>query len=407
MFTDLNIKFPYQSIKNCCKSSESKLSYDVVNNDKIDPFIENSEYLSRKADMIFLNQLPKHGCDTCIATEPNSLFRSWNEWEDREFDNDELVGLYRKDSLNLYELVLNSTCDLKCVYCGPNDSSSWALELGEKKREPTENWKKKVEHRLINHLKNKSYEEHPVYFFYFSGGEPTYNTETLDFINRIIQIVPKEKALIVISTNLNTKPAVYKKFMQMIDDNKDVVFVLDCSFEDIGDRCEAIRTGLNWERAMNNMDLALTKDNVYVRIAATPNLYSIPNTKQFLEYFVEKFKAAGKFIEENTELRKGILYTMFNANMVQESPLTPMSMPERYKETLDEAIEYCNEAGLLNYSKHLVHIKKLIGSKINENTADVVERKFNYFKEKRPEYDWDNLFPHVNEIVKELRGNNG
>ena len=50
--------------------------------------------------------------------------------------------------------------------------------------------------------------------------------------------------------------------MDMIDNHPNVNFALYCSFEDVGERCEAIRSGLNWDRAMQNFDGGLKRDNV-------------------------------------------------------------------------------------------------------------------------------------------------
>ena len=74
MFTDLNIKFPYESIKNCCKSCDTVTHYDEINHEGIDPFYQNTDHLARKADMLFMDRLPERGCKTCTKTEPNSLF---------------------------------------------------------------------------------------------------------------------------------------------------------------------------------------------------------------------------------------------------------------------------------------------------------------------------------------------
>lgn len=124
MFTNLNIKIPYQSIKNCCKACDTHISYEEINNQKVipDPFIQNPDYLSRKSEMLFMNRLPKHGCKTCVQTEPNSLFRSWNGWKNRTYTQQDLHDLYDNDHLTYYEIMLSSSCDLKCVYCGPDDS---------------------------------------------------------------------------------------------------------------------------------------------------------------------------------------------------------------------------------------------------------------------------------------------
>ena len=403
MFTDLNIKFPYESIKNCCKSNDTKISLEDVETLGEDLLTHNKDYRERKYSMLYNNELPKGGCDTCVYTEPNSLFRSWNSWRNKvDYTNEELDNLYNNENFTYYEFVLSTNCDLKCVYCGAKDSSSWALELGEQKREASDQWKTQVENKVIEHLKNKKYDNlHQTYFFSFSGGEPTYNIEMIDFIKKVLEHIPQSRSVINISTNLNTKSKIFDRFLKLIDENPDVKFTMDCSFEDIGKRCEAIRTGLNWDRAMNNMDKLFERDNVEVHIAPTPNLYSIPNTLEFIKFFVDKFKAHNKFMPEGRYNNN--MYTMFSHNMVQEDPLTPRSMPEKYKKNLTEAIDYCYNNGIKVYAKHLERIRELIGTNINSKTSDRIQERFEYFKRVRPEYEWDKLFPHVKEIIEETK----
>lgn len=406
MFKDVNIKFPYEVIKHCCKSNDVKVSLEEVKQlDNV--LVQTDHYMSNKRSMVDDNKLPAGGCDSCIYTEPNSLFRSWNQWRHiTEYTDDQKTRLMNDDNFNYYEFVLSTDCDLKCVYCGSKDSSSWAKELGEPKRAARDEWKKLVEDKVIDNLRSKTYNvEHETYFFSFSGGEPTYNIEMIDFIKRVLEVIPKSKSVINLSTNLNTKARIFDRFLELIDANPDIQFTVDCSFEDIKQRCEAIRTGLIWDRAMSNMDKLFLRNNIEVHIAATPNMYSLPYTLEFIKFFVEKFKAAGKFMPEGHNPKNELLsmYTMFSHNMVQDEELSPRSMPAKYRECLTPAIEYCYENGIDKYAGHLERIQGLIGSALRNDTSEKVKRKFDYFKLVRPEYDWDGLFPHVNDIIEETK----
>lgn len=387
MFTDLNIKFPYNCVKNCCKSDDFKITVDELNNQNF--LIENKEYLRRKSSMLFDNKLPIQGCDTCVRTEPNSLFRSWNQWK-TNFTEIEKNNLYRADSFNTYEFVLSSACDLKCVYCAPKDSTSWAKELGVPINQGNQLWEEKVLNELFLHLSNKDFVEDNYYFF-FSGGEPTYNPKTLWMIEKILELVPLEKSEIVLSTNANTKPNVFKKYLSVIRSKPDVNWVFDCSIDSIGEKCEAIRYGIDWNLAIKNITMLLQESNVKVRIAPTLNMYSIPDINQFVVFFIDLFKKYNK-------LHRNI----FNFNMVIEPELSPMSMPENYKIYLDSVIDICKKEDIA-FHIHLERVQKLIGTKINEETSNRIKTKFDYFKLKRPNKDWDNLFPHVLDIIEETK----
>lgn len=387
MFTDLNIKFPYNCIKNCCKTNDVTISLDELS--KSDFLIENKEYLRRKSSMLFDNKLPENGCDTCIITEPNSLFRSWNIWNE-EITNSKKEYLYKADSLNTYEFVLSSACDLKCVYCAPKDSTSWAKELGVPINQGSPEWEDQVLNELFLHLSKKEFTLDNYYFF-FSGGEPTYNPKTLWMIEKILELVPLSKSKIIISTNANTKNFVFQKYLNLIRSKPDVNWVFDCSIDSVGEKCEAIRYGIKWDLAISNISQLLKEPNVDVRISPTINMYSIPDMEEFVKFFIDLFKKHSKKHEY-----------IFNFNMVQETDLTPMSMPKKYKQYLNKPIKICKKENIKFYS-HLENVKNLIGSKIDETTSEKIEKKFNYFKLKRPTKDWDNLFPHVLDIIKETK----
>jgi len=382
MFTDLNIKFPYNCVKNCCKSNDYRSSTNDVASD--DFFIQNSEYIRRKTDMLVNNVLPVGGCDTCINMGDYSLFETWNEWGP-EKQND--LSLLNTDSFETYEMVLSSACDLKCVYCHPKDSTSWAKELGVSPNKGSDEWKKEVTSKLIESLKTKTFYDDKQYTFFFSGGEPTYNTETLDFVNEVLKYVPKKNTSICISTNANTKPKVFKKYLEAIQSDLEVKWTFDCSIDGIEKVCEAIRYGISWNTAINNINTLLQQPNVLVRISPTVSLYSVPTMYDFVTYFVELFKKYDKIHKH-----------MFNYNMAQESGMSPANMPDDYKECLQSSIDYLKNENV-SYYAHLQNVKNIIGTDYNEYKTSKIKSKFEYFKTKRPDMNWDNLFPHINDII--------
>jgi organic radical activating enzyme len=279
---------------------------------------------------------------------------------------------------------------LKCIYCAPKDSTSWAKELNVPINQGNPQWEEKVMNELFAHLSNKDFIEDNYYFF-FSGGEPTYNPKTLWMIEKILELVPSSKSEIILSTNANTKPAVFKKYLKVIRSKPDVNWVFDCSIDSIGKKCEAIRYGINWDLAIQNISVLLQEQNVKVRISPTVNMYSIPDMNDFVIFFIDLFKKYNKLHRH-----------IFNFNMVIEPELSPMSMTEKYKNCLDSAIELCREDNIAFYI-HLENVQRLIGTKINHETSGRIESKFNYFKLKRPDVDWDKLFPHVLDIIAETK----
>ena len=392
MFTDINIRFPYSSIKNCCKTEDEVVSLHDI---KKYGLIETPGYLAKKADMLFLNELPKDACSSCIKTEPYSLFRSWNTWKDT-FTNEEKLELYKSDNLESFEFVLSSACDLKCIYCGSKDSTSWAKELGEDINSVDEDWSNTVEHTLFEYFKQKEY-VHDDYWFFFSGGEPTYNPKTLHYIREIKTHVPSDKINLVISTNINTKEKILNRYLKEIQEDRNIKWTFDCSIDGIGEHCEAVRTGIIWDRAMSNLKKLVVEPNVSVRISPTVNIYSLPQTFEFVSFFYNFFYTE----YEKNGITNVDLSNLFNSNLTMEPDMSILYLPAHYASHFDDAIKFCKEKRLY-HAVHLTNMKELVGTRIDKAEPEAIKQKFNYFKLKRSEYNWDRLFPHIYDIVNEL-----
>ena len=390
MFTDVNIKFPNNIIKNCCKSNNYIITEEEIKSENI--FVMNNEYIRRKSTMLFENELPKNGCDTCINFKENSLFNTWNQWNIEGFDAQRDNDLLMTEKFNQFEFMLSSACDLKCVYCHPKDSSSWANELSVPVHVGNNDWKTHVLSQLYDLLEKKEFEPCENYYFFFSGGEPTYNPETITMIEKIIEIVFKKtnKININIVTNANTKEKVFDKYIDLVNRYPNVKWVFDCSLDGVGKVCEAIRYGIVWDRAIINIKRMMEHPNITVRISPTINLYSIPTMEKFLLFFIELF-------EKHNRIER----YMFNFNMAQEIEMCPSGLPNEYKYYLDNPIKICDNYNIV-FGDHLRQVQNIIGSNENLSTRKKIKTKFDYFKKMRPDTDWNSLFPHIVELIDEI-----
>ena len=383
LFNDLVIKFPNEGIKNCCKT---QTIYNVpISEIDQNYFTKNERLLADQKTMLFDNKLPDPTCETCIKAEPHSLFRTWNQfgWLDDKRKNQ----LYGADSLTSFEFMLSSACDLKCVYCMPKDSSAWAKELGEPVQSPSPEWKAHVKKTLLEYFENKNWDTQNMYWFYFTGGEPTYNLEMISFIEDILDRVPKTvEKTVIINSNLNTKPIVLERFLQYVKNNPHTKIGVSASFDSLEQKCEAIRYGINWERAMNNLKRYFEFDNVQVFLSPTVNLLSVPDMLEYIIYFKELYERYNKPL-------------WFNQNMVAEPWLSPTSMLPEHNTMLDDAIDYCKEHNI-EFINHLEHLKQLIGTDNTPETRNHVRKHLEYLELKRPHTKWRELFPHIEDIIR-------
>lgn len=381
-FRDLIIKFPSEGIKNCCKTTDNNhIPITDITNDYLS---SNNIYLSGQKSMLFDNVLPAPTCNTCIQSEPNSLFRIWNQFD--TLDSTEKNSLYGSDNFTSYEFMLSSACDLKCVYCAPKDSSAWAKELGVPVYDSSAEWREHVTNTLFSHLENRSWDDSETHWFYFSGGEPTYNLDTIGFIEEVMKRVPDNiDARVIVNSNLNTKPVVLEKFLKYVKNNPSTKIGISASIDSLGEKCEAIRYGINWDRAISNLKRYFEFDHVQVFLSPTVNLMSVPDMLEYIVYFRELYASYGKEFH-------------INENMVAEPWLSPTSMLPEHKILLDHAIDYCKRHDI-SYVDHLRKLRELIGTDNTADTREHVKRHLEYLELHRPNTNWRGLFPHIEDII--------
>lgn len=393
LFKSMDLRFIQNSITNCCKANKVRLSIEDFKDPNI--LFNNKELKSRRESMVLDNKLPESGCNGCIKFLPHSFFDNRNHWTNTFLNEEFKEKLLTEDIVNRFTINLSSACDLKCVYCAPKDSSSWAKEVGVPTIRPNNEWFNAAFANFITYLKNKKYDPNTPYFFIISGGEPTYNPHNLELIKQIISIVPNKNLEILLHTNFNTKEKVFNEYIKLFRDNKDVQCGFIVSLDSVEGRSEAIRHGLNWERAMKNLNFVLDNNfsNINVRIANTLSVYSAPYFKDDIEFYLDNFG------EEKT---KGFFRPGEGFNYAVEPGMHIMGMPEHFKEDQNKAIDFCSKNKLNYLIPHLEQIQNLIGTKINDSTAYDYDLAYSYFKIKRPETDWDGLFPHMQVMIDEL-----
>lgn len=281
MWTDLNINFQKQTFQHCCKQTAQPISYDEIDtlNERVFDFHEQN-VLNRKIS-IDENRLPPN-CQWCIDTAPDNIKKVWNIWDDQYITH--IKSHLKTESRTSYiDLDIGNSCDLACIYCGPWSSTTWAKELGQPLRNPIDQqWKQKILENLKTYIGSFNKDRRLV--FNLLGGEPLLITDTYDIISYLSQICRhfEHKPVLMITTNLNCKPALLKKLLSTIDSTKDVFeWNISVSIEDINERAEAVRYHLDFQTFENNLR-AIKSTVEYLYITTTFSLFSFPNFDEFL-----------------------------------------------------------------------------------------------------------------------------
>ncbi len=224
------------------------------------------------------------------------------------------------DKPKTLELILGTTCDLKCKYCGPHSSSRWQKELGQ----PVQNFHftNQVRDRFISRLNNWWPE---LRYINFIGGEPLLH-ESFYTIFDLLQekeAHPEGRTVRVV-TNLNATKQRLDRFLDCVRASRNPVSIY-ISNEAIGQLAEAIRVGLNFERFNQNLESLLTQTQHphQIRFIVTLNRDCLPGLPDFFMYLqtkMEKFDRA--------------IYLQWNI-VVEPSELSPLRVPTEVKQAIN------------------------------------------------------------------------
>jgi len=396
-FTDLNLRLFAHSVKNCCKTLETNFTLEDIEKYGPNVFSMQADIAERRRALVYDDQLPA-ACKYCIEAEPNSMRKLWNRWDEPKTDTEKEV-ISETDWINYIEIVNSTACDLACIYCNAENSSTWAKEMGVPIYKADLHWKNKLLENFYLYLEQKDYSKIPEMTFAFSGGEPTYDNETFDLIEKIVQICKnKTKIRIDITSNFNTKPKQLDKFIKLISESADIKWTWVASIDDIYERNDAIRFHSNFSIIEENIKKLYNLDNVMLCILPSINVFCLPYLKEFVNYFT---KLLGK---ENY-----ISKWHFGQNTITGPEyLSPYMLDKSYESFIDSAIEESNKLPNISDSvhiqwiSHLENIKNNLGL-YNENKWWKILRGFSSQRAAaRNGINILDTFPHLQNKIQEV-----
>jgi sulfatase maturation enzyme AslB (radical SAM superfamily) len=210
--------FPNGKIGPCCK----------IQTDYLKPIAELSNP-QRFADL--KTEYPPAACEKCIGDEER------NQPSYRAMFNQQ-----KKSGPGLQFVDIRNTnhCNLKCRYCGPHFSSSWAKELNE----PI------TRYQAIEQYKNILISD-DLHWMYFTGGEPLINPEHWDLLQELVDSNRAGNISLMYNTNLTTIKYKDIEVVNLWSQFKSVK--IQCSIDAIGQPLEYIRSGCEWNKIESNL----------------------------------------------------------------------------------------------------------------------------------------------------------
>jgi len=281
-------------VRTCCIAQER--IYDSNGN----PFtlgetsvrdIFHSDYYKNIRQEIREGKLPRN-CKHCWQDEANGkqskreMYNEYAKWRYEEIDYS-----VEPEMPQDFQLILGTTCNIKCRTCNPNYSSKWIKESEDRglpylketvavPMDDMENAKFWTEmNDWIKHIK----------YLEIMGGEPLYMKEFKAFAEKLIDQDLAKNITLNFSTNgtqLHT----------------DLVGKLIKNFKDVGfgvsidaaskERFEYLRHGADWDIVSANLDhfhTLHTNKEIYVSITCTVSAMNVMYLKEYVDVFSERW----------------------------------------------------------------------------------------------------------------------
>lgn len=366
--------------------------------DKFD-FHNTPNKISDRLNMLE-GQWPERGCEYCKNIEDAGGI------SDR-ITNLNFSGIHAPPELDInpravhvtpriLEVYFDNTCNLKCLYCGPNFSSLWdaenvkfGVQAFNKSPNIEKNKQKIFEWLKVNgkHLTN----------FNILGGEPLYQRELDDCLD-LFEQYPAPDLKLQIFTNLNTKVShltqVVERVKGLVDSDKLGGFEVTASLDCWGPQQEFVRFPLDltvWEK---NFEYLLSQKWINLIVSSTVTPLTIKTLPDLLEKIQEWNKIRPVYHYQNSVNGPSYMFIdifggIFADDFDRALELKPTNTPEQRssKAYLSGIAKQSNAS-----SPNLAEIKKLFDF-LNE-------------MDRRRSTSWRKIFPWLEiEFAKYNLGN--
>jgi hypothetical protein len=234
-------------------------------------------------------QWPKQGCDYCRNIEQAG-------GQSDRMTNLDFPGIHAPPELDhdpgavhvtprILEVYFDNTCNLKCVYCGPNFSSLWDAENIKFGLQPFD------KSTNIKHNKQRIFEwlqthGHNLTNFNILGGEPLYQNELDECLN-LFEQHPAPELKLQIFTNLNAKlervQGVVERVKRLIDQDCLREFEVTASLDCWGPPQEYARFPLDLKVWQRNFEYLLAQPWINLIISSTITPLTIKTLPELLE----------------------------------------------------------------------------------------------------------------------------
>jgi len=272
--------------------------------------LHNTEYKKAQRKIMLKQERPSE-CSYCWNMEDQGKlsdrhYRSGEPWAAVDFNtiknstgDEDVVPSY-------VEVNFNHACNLRCSYCSPQFSSSWADEVARDGGYPTSTTHNDPAHFTGNRQPIPVREHNPyveafwqwwptlypaLEHFRMTGGEPLMDKNTYRVFDYVLAN-PSKKLHLNVTSNFSVEPELFKRYLDYVKnicDGRIEHFMQYVSVDSgIPAQAEYIRHGLDYMRMFNNVDRYLTKVPSYnsLTFIITMNNLSVTGLKSLLGWIL-------------------------------------------------------------------------------------------------------------------------
>jgi len=280
-FAGLYIK-PNGNVK-CCSISKDILGN--IHKDSIENMTKGDVVKKIRREMLD-NKFPTN-CTECYEKEKVMKGINLNKISNRLYHVGKLgtapMKLYNNENnfeLQQLDVRWRNTCNGACVYCGPELSSRWAVELQEEKKMTDTAMQASVDYvyKNLNNLK----------MLYLCGGEPMMMKENV----KLLQIIKESNPELDIRVNTNLSNLNNEVF-RILKNLPNVHWIL--SAEATHERFEYIRYPLKWHTFVKNLGI-VQKLNHKISINMSWNILNAMGIFEFIDVMIENGLHENSFV---------------------------------------------------------------------------------------------------------------
>jgi len=211
------------NIKPCCSWKDSFQS--------IENYTSGTDPKLIKLKQQLLDNLPPPTCQKCTELDWYSQYKQSNI----------TINDLNDFSIESVDVRWGSTCQLSCMYCSEQFSSTWSNIVRKQKNIPIKNYRLEETNTVFDFFSKNSIKRVSML-----GGEPLLLKENL----RLLDIISDDTS-IEIFTNLNIDVSTNELYQRLIKRSNVNWYV---SMENIKYKFEFVRRGAVWEQQVTNLD---------------------------------------------------------------------------------------------------------------------------------------------------------